>query len=323
MNSSRFDEGSTSRDRSVQWRWRRAVGISAVFVALTGMGAGAAQAQEGVSGSGMGQGEAAITARSDVRLGIESGPGTSGERLQQMANAVSAKLGDIRTCYASVAEERPTVTGEMRLVVRLPEQRAARVQLRDVTSTAEDAELDRCVRRAIQRASYTGVGRPAQVTVALTFTNTAAQGVREVRRRSAEEGQVDVRRTRDGLPTARGGTPNREVTYQVIGSGPSTTDDSVAAMQRSIRTAIAGLLDCRRRAGRHDMSSEGDMELQLQVPRRGRARVRTVSSSLTDTRAPTCVSRILGRARFEPEAAGAHRLKLHFTGRSELDVPTR
>lgn len=268
----------------------------------------------------MGQGEANITSRSDVRLGIESGPGTSGQRLQAVVNAVTTKLAAVRQCYADVTSERPTVQGEMRLTLRLPPR--GRVQLDTTQDTSNDAPLARCIRREIEAANYRDCERPAQVTIALTFTNTAARGIEQMEQRSAGEARVDVRRDQEGRFFATGGTPGREVTFTVTGDA-AATQENVAAMQRSLRAAIAGLLDCRRRAARHEMNSEGDLEFRVQAQRSGRARFTSVSTTVQDERAPTCVSRTLTRARFEPAAAGNHRLVVHFAGARALDVPTR
>ena len=277
-------------------------------------------AQEGVASSGMGQGEANISTRSDVRLGVESGPGTSGQRLRQITATVTAQLGAIRECYADVTGERPTVTGNIRTTLRL-EPRALRPQLRSVTNTVDDAPLSRCVMRTLRRADYRTVERPAQITVRLEFSNTAAEGARELERREAEEGAVDVARDGEDL-VARGGTPGGEVRFEVRSSGDADTAQ-VAAVQRSVRTNIAGLLDCRRRAGRNSMDSAGTIDLVLRIPPRGRVRTQTVTSTLEDERAPRCISRAFARARFEEEAAGTARLKVMFTSREPLDVPVR
>lgn len=291
-------------------------------LAVLGMGASVAAAQEagGVARSGMGQGEASISTRSDVRLGIESGPGTSGQRLQDMARAVSSKLGDVRECYGRITAEDPSVVGTMRLSVTLPPR--GRVQVAKSDDSVNNRDLARCVSRALERASYDGVRRPANVRVQLDFGNTAAAGAQEVARRREEGARVEITRDADGNLQASGGVPSGEVRFTV--SAPAATGaDAVAAMQRAVRANIAGLLDCRRRAGRRNMPPEGTIELALRVSPRGRARTRTVSSTVQDTRAPICVSRIVSRSQFGNDAAGRGTLRLQFAPRQELDVPVR
>jgi hypothetical protein len=259
----------------------------------------------------MDQGEARVTARSDVRMGVESGPGTSGNKLQDMIAVVTTTLGDIRQCYASVTEERPTVQGDMRIRVLLPRGRG-NVELRFESNTAEDRLLTRCIQRHLSRANFRSVARPANVMVALTFTNTAARGIHETRARSEEEADVRIRTGSDGPLTATGGTG--EVRYRIVGD----SRERIAAVHRGLRTAIAGLLDCRRRAGRRDMDPAGALQVQLTVARRGSAQVRTTNTTVRDERAPDCVSRAIRAHQFAPAAAGRSNVTLTFAGREHI-----
>jgi hypothetical protein len=258
----------------------------------------------------MGQGEARITARSDVRMGVESGPGTSGRKLQDVAGALTDQLATIRRCYADVAEERPTVQGAMRLRVLLPRGRG--VDVRTESDTTEDRPLARCVTRALTRARFNDVERPANVLVALDFTNSAARGVAETRERAGRESQVQTTADAAGNHVAEGGT--EDVQFNVAGGDPARA----AAAQRSLRTAIAGFLDCRRRAGRRDMNPQGEITVRLQIPRRGRATSRVLDSTVADTRAPTCVTRALSRMTFEPAAAGRIDVTFVFAPRAHI-----
>lgn len=280
----------------------------------------AAQGSGGVARSGMGQGEAQISTRSDVQLGIESGAGTSGQRLQDMVRAISSKLGEIRQCYGRITAEDPSVVGHIDVDVSLP--RRGRVQLETRRNTVENRTLTRCVTRALQRANYGAVRRPANVKVKLSFGNTAAAGAEEVARRREEGAQVTLTRDAEGNLVAQGGVPSGEVRFQ-LSAPESVGAEALAAMQRAVRSEVAGLLDCRRRAGRRGMDPEGEIEFRLVVQRRGRARARKVDSSVQDSRAPICVSRVISRTRFSSEAAGRATLTVRFAPRRELDVPTR
>ncbi|MEM9188198.1 MAG: hypothetical protein AAGF12_03435 [Myxococcota bacterium] len=281
-----------------------------------------AQGAGGVANSGMGQGEANISTRSDVTMGIESGPGTSGAKLQRMVDAVTTSLGRVRDCYGNVTGDRPEVTGVMRIRIRVPRQRGTHPEFSTLEDTSEDVPLGRCVRRALREVNYRRVDRPAEVTVRLEFTNSAAAGTVEVQRRRQEEAVVPIQRTPEGLPSARGGTPGGEVTFVVVGRDRNH-EDGVAAVQRSVRAAIAGMLDCRRRAGRRDMNSAGEITLSLVIPRRGRVRIEPTNNTVQHERAPQCVARVLRRAQFPAAAAGQVELKVRFSGRQALDVPTR
>lgn len=282
---------------------------------LAGTSSAFAQGQGGVASSGMGQGEANITTRSDVRMGVESGPGTAGRRLQAMVDAITAKLGGVRECYGQVTAERPTVTGEMHFHVTLPRSGRARLALTE--DTASDRPLLRCVESALNGADFRSAMRPAEVFVDLAFGNTAARGVAEVNRRRAIEDNVRVTRNAEGRFVARGGTPGTEIRFQVLAEGSS---DVAAAAQRAVRAIIPGLLDCRRRAGRR-LSPAGMIALDLTVPARGRVRTRPVSSTVADSRASQCVARALRPASFGGQA-GAVRLEVTFGATQALDVPT-
>jgi hypothetical protein len=269
----------------------------------------------------MGQGQAEITTRSDVRMRIDSGPGTSGRRLQDMAEAVTSKMGQVRQCYADIVEERPGVTGSMRIRVSLPRNPRGRVQL-EVEDSVGDRQLKRCIERSLRRASFRGVDRPAIVFAQLEFTNSAAAAVERVAERREEAAQVRVSHNADGKPQASGGTANGLVRFTLTGQGRAS-DEAVAAAQRAVRAAIPGLLDCRRRASRREMNPEGALTVNLRIPRRGRAQARTTENTLEDQRAPICVGRALARAPYAAEAAGRVQVVVRFAGRRQLDVPTR
>jgi hypothetical protein len=254
-------------------------------------------------------------------MGIESGPGTGGRRLQAVATAVSAQMNGVRTCYAELTEERPDVVGTMRVKLEVP--RRGRVRLEVLNDDVEMPSLWRCIRRAIEAGQYREVRRPGIAFVNLEFTNSAARGVDEVQRRRAIENRVRIHRAHDGEIEAYGGNASGEVRFTVRTLGQSAPEEAVAAGQRTVRAAIPGMLDCRRRAGRRDMDPAGLMILDLQIARRN-VRVRTHRSEVQDERAPTCISRVLTRAGWEDASRGQRlRVRVLFAGRQALDVPVR
>ncbi|MDQ3035347.1 MAG: hypothetical protein M3Y87_23285, partial [Myxococcota bacterium] len=125
----------------------------------------------------MGQGSAHITTRSDVRMSLESVPGTSATRLQMLGRAVGAGMGAIRECYGTVVEQRPTVTGTLRMRVALAERGAPEIEV--VQDGPSDRELLRCISGVITRQPMADVSRPAGAIVVLEFQNTAAAGAAE------------------------------------------------------------------------------------------------------------------------------------------------
>ena len=78
-----------------------------------------AQGNGGVAGSGMGQGQARISSRSDVRLAMESLPGTTAAQVTLLGQRVGQRMQQIRQCYDDVVDHRPGVVGTLRLRVAL------------------------------------------------------------------------------------------------------------------------------------------------------------------------------------------------------------
>jgi len=71
------------------------------------------------------------------------------------------------------------------------------------------------------------------------------------------------------------------------------------------------------------MDPAGLMILDLTIRRRN-VRARTHRNEVQDDRAPSCVTRVLRRADWEPATHGKLlRVRVLFGGRRELDVPTR
>ena len=255
----------------------------------------------------MGQGEANITAQADVRISMESGPATNSAKLSEIGGVIGAKMGAVRTCYQEVTEARPTVQGEIRLLVDLA--RGGSVSMRE--DGVEDRALSRCVLRAMRAANLRSVRPPGAAFLVLTFTNTAAEGVATTRERRAAEGAVPVTRSSEGRLEATGRSGSGEVRFRAVG-GEGATEEQVAALQRSIREAIPILLDCRRKASRNH-SPEGEITLRVTVNGRGKGRIRMRESSVRDPRGGRCLTRFLGRQPFEAAARGTHDVVVTFS----------
>lgn len=254
----------------------------------------------------MGQGEANITATAQVHMSLESGAATNSAKLQRIADAIASTLGPVRECYRNRVQERPVTQGELRLMVGLEDGGSV-----DVTrDSVEDEPLLRCVLAAMRAAPLADVPPPGAAFAILRFDNSAAEGVSRTQERRAVEDEVDVTTNDDGRLEARGGNAGGEVEFVVIGR-PNAQAAQVAAIQRSLRAAIPVLLDCRRKAARRT-SPAGEVTLEAAIPRRGRARIRVIRSSVEDARGGRCLSRFLPRQPFEEAARGAARIVVRF-----------
>lgn len=262
----------------------------------------------------LGDGHAQITTYSRVELHIRSGPGTSGQRLSQMASAVTSRIGPIRTCYNQLSRRRPTLAGEIVVAVRVTES-GRRPLLEKREDTVGHGPLLNCVQQALLAMPLGEVSRPAQVTVELTFGNTNAQLVGTVERPTANVEEED------GQLVARGETGNGAVRFDVLAplseAERDTTSARVSAVHDTVKRGIAGLLDCRRRASRNAMNSAGVIALRVAVPRHGAPQIRVLSSTVEDERAGHCVSRVLRAGRYAEGARGASQLRVHFTAADE------
>lgn len=256
----------------------------------------------------MGQGQAHITTRSDVRMSLESVPGTGAARLAALGRAVGGGMGAIRQCYARVIEERPTVTGTLRLRVSLGASGRPEVNVEE--DGPSDRELLTCVRNAVIGQSMDGVERPAAAIVVLELSNTAAAGAAETARRADEADEVAVARE-EGRAVARGEASG--VRFAVRGA----EDAVVAEALRVVRSQIAGMLDCRRRASRRGMDPTGTVTLTMQMRARRAPDLRAGRSTVRDERAPTCLERALERAPRTPESAGRVDVEVEFQASSE------
>lgn len=277
-------------------RWILALGV----VAPTAL----ASAQE------MGQGEANITARADVRMSLESGPATNSTKLGLIGGAIGNQLGDVRRCYRDRTADDPEVHGELRLVVRLEPGGGTVEVTRDLL---EDPTLVRCVLEALRGADLGRVRPPGAAYVSLEFDNTAAEGVRTTRERRQVEDAAPVTTDAEGRLTATGRTEIGEVRFRVVGR-PGATEAQIQDVHRTVRAAIPTLLDCRRKAARRQ-PPYGEIQVDLNVARSGRARARVRRSSVPDARGPRCVTRALQRARFGAEARGRVQVVVEFAHR--------
>lgn len=280
-----------------------------------------AAAQGGVANSGMEQGEARITSRSDVRLSMESLPGTSGAAVTALGQRVGAKMAQIRRCYEQRVEEDPTVVGTLRLRFLLEARGRPRVEIdRD---DVDDAPLLRCITRELERIDVAQLTRPTRAIVALELANTAARGVEASAARAREARQV-AWTIEDGKPTSSGGTPDGRVRFRVVGQHREQAAAVVAA-HRALLGVLPGLMDCRRRSGRRGRAPGGDVSITMQI-RQGRAPTgRVTRSTVRDERrrgfTQSCLNQVLsGIEGPAAEGSGQVRVELHFEPADEIEA---
>ena len=224
-----------------------------------------------------------ITTRADVSLAVENGPGTSREELGPFGAVLGRQLGAIRVCYSRVSRQRPHVRGVLRLRAVL-EPGGGRVEL--TRDEVGDEELRRCTVDALAAAPFEELRPPGSAYLTLTFTNTAAEGAERIRARGPSA-TAAVTRSADGHLETEGGTPGGEVRFRVV--APADADEArLRLLHGALRTHIALLLDCRRKAGRR-ASPAGDITLDLNVARTGRAQARTRESTVADDRGKRCL----------------------------------
>ena len=288
-----------------------------IFVALLCPALAHAQGGSGgVANSGMGQGEARISSRSDVRLSMESMPGTSGAAVGALGARVGRRMTQIRTCYTDIVEENPGVAGRVRLRVLLGRRGAPRVEVDD--NGTGDRGLVRCFTRVLRGIDTSRLTRPTHAIVQLEVGNSAAAGSARVRARAEQARQVRVQIDGDGNVTSSGGTPDHRVRFRVTGNGRESTQAVVAA-HRALLTALPSLMDCRRRAGRRGNSSEGEVHATMRI-RSGRAPTsRVTRSTLTWDRARGCVNRALaGIEQRSDGASGQVRVLITYSEAEEI-----
>lgn len=254
---------------------------------------------------------AQITTRSQVEVRVRNGAGTSGPRLRAMVSAVTAQVGSVRGCYREISSERLDIFGEIEVAVRAPAE-GEQVALTVRRNTVDHRPLLQCVQEALSETSIDGIERPAEVVLKFTFHNSSSQGNAP----AVNQPEVELEEV-DGQLVSHGSTVNGKVRFDVLGG--TDHGDRIRAVHRVVRHGIAGILDCRRRANRSGMNSEGSLQMTLVVPWRGAIRVQHGSSTVEDERAARCVSRVLRHSRFPDDARGRTALRFHFTGREQED----
>jgi hypothetical protein len=291
-----------------------------LILAALALAASPASAQRvgGVANSGMGQGEARITSRSDVRLSMESMPGTSGAAVSALGQRVGSSMTAIRTCYEERIEENPTVTGTLRLRFLLENRGNARVEIDN--DGVGDREVVRCITNVLEGLPSRDLSRPTRAVVQLVLANSAARGVAQASQQAQRAQAVVLNTDAQGNPTASGGTDDQRVTFVVTGEG-SGSGETVAAAHRALMIALPGLLDCRRRSGRRGEGPGGDLTASMQILVGRSPTARMTASTVPNENTRSCVGRVLGRIEHRPtEGRGRVSVRIHFEPASPVEA---
>jgi hypothetical protein len=250
---------------------------------------GAVAAQD-VTGSGMGQGEAAIGVRSDVTIQIEGARSTPANRLQQMTDAATDRVSEIRICYRELASKRPTAAGGVAVRVTLEaDKKPPRFEIKEQPGT--DPEVTRCVTRELEKATWRKVERPASAVITLEFQNSRAKGEQEMAELRQAAEQVEIHAREGGGYEAGWSTHDGSVSFLV--SNP-TNRDGIEPVLRKLRDAFAGFADCRRRSEQGGRSPAGNVEAELRLLGPGeKSHAKVISSSVAHPRVIPCIEHLL------------------------------
>ena len=275
---------------------------------VVGFGGSGLAAAQGGGGSPMGQGEASINVRADIKLAIKGTRATPPDRVQQLTDAVSEKMAAMRTCYYDLVAKRPTTVGSIAMRITL-EQGSGPAVIETKETGGTDADLTGCVQKAVSKAAFGMVARPAAAIVTLEFDNTRAKGQEAMESRAAVAEQVHVTEKADGGFEASWKSIDGKVSFLV---SSAKSKEAVEAVLRTLRDDYAGFADCRRRSEKDGKSPAGEIAVQIQLQRGGKSNAKVGTSSVAHERAVPCVERVFKRIDFEG-APAAQKVDLRIT----------
>lgn len=233
---------------------------------------------------GLSAADGSVRTQTSVRMSLSPVPGS--DSVMVMSGPVQARMGDVRSCFATAMATNPRAEG--RVVVQVETAPKGKAKTQVTLNETGDQALAECMSKALARTDLKAVKHPkAAVLVALDLVNPTAR-MREALDRKAEASKVPVRTLGGGRVQADGGTHEGEVRFQLTTSAFARPE--LERVHRDLSDHLAGLLDCRRKASKRGMKNDGSIELDLRVDAGKAVRSRTVHSDLTDRSAPQCVS---------------------------------
>lgn len=235
------------------------------------------------------EGQVAVGVRSDVKVTIAGTGGTKQVHLQALASVIGKAVPGIRGCYRKLVRRTPTTVGTLRLTVSLKGRRS-RPLLKFSDRGEPLPKLERCVRRAMIRADYAGVPKPAAALVKMDFDNSRAQGQMAMAEATALVRHVDVQHSEEGTALAKWATPDARLAFTVSGRG-RRADAAVTSAIQALREGYAGFLDCRRRSEKGGLSGAGEVVATVRARRNQKPLVKINTCGLAHERAPICMAR--------------------------------
>jgi len=131
--------------------------------------------------------EGRVGFQTEVRLEIESVPGTPSTAVNALGRAVQTKMTEIRGCYDHAVATDPAIEGTLKLVVATNAQR--RISSQVAEEGFPEQGITRCVLGLLRQLRRTDLPADATVHVLLTARNTMAGGVRQVREHEEQRQQ--------------------------------------------------------------------------------------------------------------------------------------
>lgn len=123
--------------------------------------------------------------QTNVRLELETLPGTTGAAVQRFGRAIQTRMAEIRTCYDRAVASDPEVEGSLRLEVATDARGHVTSEVGEERFT--QGRITQCVVRILRQLPRAEVPESSRVRVVLVASNTMAAGTRQVRERNEAE----------------------------------------------------------------------------------------------------------------------------------------
>lgn len=244
-----------------------------------------ADANSGITAAiGLTAADGSVRTQAGVRLSITAADGAP-DRAYAMSGPVQARMGAIRECFAQAMLRSSTTEGRAEFQLETT-ARAAKVKV--TLDETHDPALLSCMKSSLAHASFKSLPRGSRAVVGLYLSNPVAA---LKQRMDNAQPTSPVHLLPGGRAESEGGTQAGDITFRVSGSAQAAK--TIAGLQRDISTQLAGLLDCRRKAGRRDRDVTGQVLVDLKL--RAGSLGHGPSRSTLKRGAPQCVEQWLGK----------------------------
>jgi hypothetical protein len=197
--------------------------------------------------------DGSVRAQASVQLALDAIPGARDE-VVAMGSPIRARMPALRQCLADSMAHASTSEGRVTFEVEARSRGAARLRL--LSDTTKNPVLVACLRRELAATRFTGVTRGARAALAVTVHNPLA-----ALQQRAQPRKQEVRMLGGGRAESAGGT--EDLRFRVSGSAYAAR--SIAGIAQGLSDRVATLLDCRRKASRHDQAGSITLDLRLRA----------------------------------------------------------